>query len=416
MASYFSQFKLWPAPANEGGGIMSTAVVIASTVVATAALLPLLRRALWPTHPRVIPSPLSTVIPRLSEEETKRLQYRSDAFPGARDVLTPYGSIRVYEWGPEDGPKVLFVHGISTTCMTLGPLAHAMVKEKGCRVMMFDLFGRGFTDGVGDLPHDARLYCSQILLALASSPLPWTGNSAFSLVGYSLGGGVCVHFGGSFPHMVSSLILLAPAGLIRAETFGVITNFVFTTNLFPSRFLAAITKRRLRKPIAANNRGNRNKLPSPAPPIVNTKTKDAIAASLAEAIDPAGNEPVTPLERRVLGYVQWMVTNHLGFVPAFISCIRDAPLVGQQAAWRRLGTSRKAGSTAIILGQSDEIIDPEDYEADALPLVGGEEHVHWVAIPGGHDFPMTHARETLEEIYKAWECMEAREKGGVLTV
>jgi signal recognition particle GTPase len=47
-----------------------------------------------------------------------------------------YGSIRVYEWGPEDGPRVLFIHGINTTCQTLGKLAHALVK-KGCRVMLF---------------------------------------------------------------------------------------------------------------------------------------------------------------------------------------------------------------------------------------------------------------------------------------
>ena len=71
---------------------MSTAVIIASTVVATVALLPVVRRALWPTHPKIIPSPLSTLIPRLSDEEMKRLEYKPEAFPGARDVLTPVSS------------------------------------------------------------------------------------------------------------------------------------------------------------------------------------------------------------------------------------------------------------------------------------------------------------------------------------
>jgi pimeloyl-ACP methyl ester carboxylesterase len=61
-----------------------------------------------------------------------------DVLPGARDVQTPYGSIRVYEWGPEDGPKVLLVHGITTPCISLGGLAHAFV-DRGCRVMLFDL-------------------------------------------------------------------------------------------------------------------------------------------------------------------------------------------------------------------------------------------------------------------------------------
>ncbi|KAK0735008.1 Alpha/Beta hydrolase protein [Lasiosphaeria miniovina] len=369
----------------------SLPIAIAGTVAAVSALLPLLRSALWPTRPKIIPSPLSTVIPRLSKSELETLEYTPDAFPGARDVETPYGSIRVYEWGPESGAKVLFIHGISTSCQTLGKLAHALVDEKGCRVMMFDLFGRGFSDGVGDLPHDQRLYVTQALLALASSPLPWTGASAFKLVGYSLGGGVAVHFAATFPDLVSSLVLLAPAGLIRPESFGLVTRFVFTTPLIPSRLLAAITKRRLRRPIAASSKRK-----------ADTGTADPVSAALAEAADlPDAGAELDPLNRRVLRYVQWMVSYHAGFVPAFIGSIRDAPLVGQEAAWRKLGL-RPQGSTAVILGDADEIIDPHQYAEDGLPLLGGRDHAYWLHVPGGHDFPMTHARETLQEMYKVW--------------
>jgi hypothetical protein len=31
-----------------------------------------------------------------------------------------YGTIRVYEWGPEKGRKILFLHGITTPCVALG--------------------------------------------------------------------------------------------------------------------------------------------------------------------------------------------------------------------------------------------------------------------------------------------------------
>ena len=51
-------------------------------------------------------------------------------------MQTPFGSLRVYEWGPEDGRKVLFVHGISTPCLSLGLLAQELV-DRGCRVMLF---------------------------------------------------------------------------------------------------------------------------------------------------------------------------------------------------------------------------------------------------------------------------------------
>ena len=76
--------------------------------------------------------------PALSHEHDSEHPLPSDVLPGARDVATPYGSIRVYEWGPEDGQKVLFVHGITTPCIALGGVAHALV-DRGFRVMLFDL-------------------------------------------------------------------------------------------------------------------------------------------------------------------------------------------------------------------------------------------------------------------------------------
>jgi pimeloyl-ACP methyl ester carboxylesterase len=75
----------------------------------------------------------------ISEEDNHNLPLPNDVLPGARDVASPYGSIRVYEWGREDGPKVLLVHGITTPCIALGGVAHALV-DRGCRVMLFDLY------------------------------------------------------------------------------------------------------------------------------------------------------------------------------------------------------------------------------------------------------------------------------------
>jgi len=90
--------------------------------------------------PIVVESPGSTLIPKLSAEEASNLPYPPDVLPGARDVTTPYGTIRVYEWGPQDGRKVLLVHGISTPCIALAGVAERLV-EKGCRVMLFGEYG-----------------------------------------------------------------------------------------------------------------------------------------------------------------------------------------------------------------------------------------------------------------------------------
>jgi hypothetical protein len=88
------------------------------------------------SSPRIIPSPRETVIPALAPEDLRDLPYPENALPGARDVDSPYGTTRVYEFGPRDGPKVLLIHGISTPSIALASLAHKLV-DKGCRVMMF---------------------------------------------------------------------------------------------------------------------------------------------------------------------------------------------------------------------------------------------------------------------------------------
>lgn len=84
------------------------------------------------------PSPLQTAIPHLNSLQIARLAYSPDYFPGARDVYTTFGTTRVYEFGSDSAsaPKVLFVHGISTPCISLGGLAMELV-AKGCRVILF---------------------------------------------------------------------------------------------------------------------------------------------------------------------------------------------------------------------------------------------------------------------------------------
>ncbi|KAM0196622.1 hypothetical protein ACHAPA_001507 [Fusarium lateritium] len=371
----------------------STVLVVTTTIFSTIVFLAIARTLLYPVQPKTLTNPLKEgVYDKSNADKVKNLVYQPDQFPGARDVETPYGSIRVYEFGPEEGEKVLFVHGISTPCITLAPIALALVK-RGYRVMLFDLFGRGFSDGVADIPHDARLYVSQMLLVLASSPLAWTGTNGFRLVGYSLGGGIAIHFANAFPHLVRDLVLLAPAGLIRAASFGRASRFLFVSGLVPERLLAIATRRRLQKPIAASARPARETH-------VETITSPTLDVAEAEVV-PVSGTAVTPLERRVMEYVRWMVTHHNGFVPAFMSSIRFAPLMEQHDAWAKL-SKRAPGTTAVLLATSDEIINPVDYRREALSLIGGENHVRWRVLPGSHDFVMTHPQDILREINDMW--------------
>ncbi|CAK7267701.1 hypothetical protein SEPCBS119000_002685 [Sporothrix epigloea] len=308
---------------------------------------------------------------------------------------------------------------------TLGRVARQLVECSGCRVMLFDLFGRGFSDGVADLPHDARLYCSQMLCALASSPLPWTGDSAFDLIGYSMGGGVAVHFATAFPNMLRSLVLLAPAGLIRPERFGVAARLIFTSGIVPERLLANVTRRRLRRPLASGLKAKQQQLtaaekgltlPEPSMERESRGLEKAVAEAMdthSAAVEAQPPEPLGVLWSMQVGrYVRWMLSHHDGFVPAFMSCIRDAPLVGQDEAWARLAELARGSSDkgqrklplCIVLGRQDDVVDTGDYEKDVLPLFGGLESgdVVWSLVPGGHDFPMTYSRHVLRTIFGFW--------------
>ena len=65
------------------------AATIAATVAVTATLLMAGRAWLYPARGAVIPGPLQTAIPKLSQKAVAMLDYPPDAFPGARDVPSP---------------------------------------------------------------------------------------------------------------------------------------------------------------------------------------------------------------------------------------------------------------------------------------------------------------------------------------
>lgn len=88
----------------------ATSMLVITTAVTTASLYAILDRIVHPRRPAVLRSPLGTQISPLSAEEKSRLLYPPDYFPGARDVPTPYGSVRccTCEQANEPGPA----HGL----------------------------------------------------------------------------------------------------------------------------------------------------------------------------------------------------------------------------------------------------------------------------------------------------------------
>ncbi|KIW42007.1 uncharacterized protein PV06_05597 [Exophiala oligosperma] len=364
-------------------------------------------------------SPRSTLLPRLSDAEKGELPYPPDVLPGARDVDTPYGSIRVYEFGPEDGRKVLLVHGISTPAVSLGAVANALVDKHGCRVMLFDLFGRGYSDTANDVRHDVRLFTTQILLVLASSPLSWTGKGSgkFALVGYSLGGGIATTFTSYFGDLVDSLILFAPAGLLRPYHISRQSRIIYSEGIIPETLLQRLVKRRLRTPLA----------PPPPPEEGSDKTTAArtnvVAVDATQAVQAEVN--IESNSRAIISKARPHVTvekavshqldNHPGFVPAFISSIRHGPIRTEHDRWRIVGErlrrqnkqeegegGGKQKKVLIVLGAKDPIIIRQEVEEDATALLGPE-NVEFAVFDAAHDVPIVMGSQVVDSILDFWK-------------
>ena len=280
--------------------------------------------------------------------------------------------------------------------------------DKGCRVMLFDLFGRGYSDHPVGVPHDVRLFSSQILLAATSSPLAWTGglSGRFALIGYSLGGGIAAAFTANFPNLVSSLILISPAGLIRPYHVGKVSRILYSEGVIPEPILDYLVRRRLKTPLFPTKQRHDGEKP-------------AITAAVGAELPCVRSTGVVPLSRShpdvaIEKAVRFQVDHHLGFIPAFVSSIRHGPISDQRKDWEQIGhrlTEQKTGhfedgqdmqpgKVLIICGARDSIIRMNELQTDATAAL--EENLKFKSIDAGHDLPIVRSEDVVTEIAQFW--------------
>lgn len=271
-------------------------------------------------------------------------------------------------------------------------------------------FGRGYSDCPSDIPQDNRLFATQIFLALSSSPISWTGagSGKFCLAGYSLGGGIAAAFASYFPQLLSSLVLLAPSGLLRDSQISFQSRLLYSRGLVPERVLGFLVGRRLR-----------------AGPLVTPKPKQdkklTAGDALTEELPSRGGEDVQLLSRayphvNVPAAVQWQVNQHSGFVHGFMSSMRFGPILQQRQIdlWQRLGqvlSSQKelspqdqsdnglSGRNVLIMcGEHDSIIVKDELVPDATSALQG--NVNFQFFNAGHEFPSTKYEEVAQSIWE----------------
>nr|MBA2523592.1 alpha/beta hydrolase [Solirubrobacterales bacterium] len=118
---------------------------------------------------------------------------------------------RVFEFGPEDGPVALCVHGFAAGPEMFRKLARKMA-DAGWRVIAFDLPG-----GLGTAPPPKPGPVTPQLVSFLSSAIAELSPSERPmLVAHSQGGYIAARLASEQPKLVRSVVLLGPAGLDAA--------------------------------------------------------------------------------------------------------------------------------------------------------------------------------------------------------
>jgi pimeloyl-ACP methyl ester carboxylesterase len=143
------------------------------------------------------------------------------------------------EWhGPEGGPVLVCVHGLSTPSFVWGPLLPHLT-GLGYRVLTYDLYGRGYSDRLPGR-QNADFFLRQLQDLLDAEGV----SGPFTLMGYSMGGAISAAFTAARAERVSRLILLAPAGLGHA--LGRFSDIVAKSPLVGDWMMEVLGTRKLR--------------------------------------------------------------------------------------------------------------------------------------------------------------------------
>jgi len=148
--------------------------------------------------------------PVLDERQRAGADAFRDKAPGRFAKLSQ--GVTHYQWiGPARGHAVVCVHGLTTP----SPVWYAIAERlggMGFRVLVYDLYGRGFSDAPSG-KQDGDFFAKQLSDLLAHQDL----KEDVTLIGHSMGGSIATHFAATHPHLLRRLILLASAGAYLRE-------------------------------------------------------------------------------------------------------------------------------------------------------------------------------------------------------
>ena len=273
---------------------------------------------------------------------------RADA-PGAFIDLK-HGRTHYRYFGPQSAPLAVCVHGLTTPSFVFEALADGLV-AKGYRVLVYDHYGRGFSDRP-NAAQDREFFVShldELLNALGE-------HEKFLLIGYSMGGAVAAAYTAAFAQRVRNLVLVAPAGM--GHQLGPLANFI--------RVMPGIGDWLF---MAGYGRSHRK----------GTEKERALHSAVPFVVD---------RQQRELQY--------RGFLPSVLSSLRNGLRAQAKADHQSI---HEAGTKVVaIWGAADDVI-PLDCKDK---MAGWNPAAEQVVVPDeGHSLPYTHPDAVLDQIPQA---------------
>lgn len=273
---------------------------------------------------------------------------RADA-PGAFIDLK-HGRTHYRYFGPQSAPLAVCVHGLTTPSFVFEALADGLV-AKGYRVLVYDHYGRGFSDRP-TAAQDREFFVShldELLNALGE-------HEKFLLIGYSMGGAVAAAYTAAFAQRVRNLVLVAPAGM--GHQLGPLANFI--------RVMPGIGGWLF---MAGYGRSHRK----------GTEKERVLHSAVPFVVD---------RQQRELQY--------RGFLPSVLSSLRNGLRAQAKADHQSI---HEAGTKVVaIWGAADDVI-PLDCKDK---MAGWNPAAEQVVVPDeGHSLPYTHPDAVLDQIPQA---------------
>ncbi|PCH40703.1 alpha/beta-hydrolase [Wolfiporia cocos MD-104 SS10] len=264
--------------------------------------------------------------------------YPEDFYEGGAYARLPQGTVRYWLIGPENGERIVLIHGLSVPAIIWKEIAPQLA-QNGFRVLLYDLYGRGYSDAP-QTTYDVNLYTTQLALLMQ-----YVGWSHAHIAGVSMGGGIAAAFSAQFPHLVTDrLALVACTGLLNPSDLSRTSKF----------------------------------LSSPIVQLVASSYPFRRYLQYLASGKSAREDPIAELVRIQSAYLP-------GFNPAIASSLRDGPIRDLAPSFAALG--QRHANVVVIWGTADTVV---PYRSAARVRAHIPDAQMVTIDGGGHDILVSH--------------------------